>query len=143
MTPPNLSLLLIMGCFWLAYLVVRRLLLNPIAEVTDERQRRLDDAEATWNAKHEEYTTATQRLETELEATARSASQHRAEVRKQALSERQDHLRAAHEEADGRLGRALETLDRDALGARDELRRRAKTLASVLASHLLEREVAR
>ena len=143
MTPPNLSLLLIMGCFWLAYLVIRRLLLNPIAEVTDERQRRLDDAEATCSAKHDEYTTATQRLETELEDAARSASQHRAEVRKQALSERQDHLQGAHEEADQRLEGALQTLDRDAQAARDELRRRAGTLAGVLASHLLEREVAR
>lgn len=143
MTPPNLSLLLIMVCFWVAYVVIRRFLLNPIAEVTGERERRIDDAEATWNSKHEEYTAATQRLEKELEDAARNASQHRAEARKQALLQRQDQLQAAHDEADKRLQRGLETLDRDADGARDELRRRAEKLAGVLASHLLEREVAR
>lgn len=143
MTPPNLSLLLIMGCFWLAYVVIRRSLLNPIAEVTEERQRRLDHAEETWATKHDEYTTATQRLEREFEDAARSASQHRAEVRKEAQSRRQEQLQAAHEAADKRLQQALETLDRDADGARDELHRRAQTLAAELASHLLEREVVR
>jgi F0F1-type ATP synthase membrane subunit b/b' len=143
MTPPNLSLLLIMGCFWVAYLIIRSFLLGPIAAVTTERKRRLDDAEATWSTKHEEYRAATERLESELEEAARGASQRRAEVRKQALSSRQDRLTAARSEADQRLQAALDRLGGDARAARDDLRQRAATLAGELASHLLEREVAR
>ncbi len=141
MTPPNLSMLFIMVCFWVAYWLVKRYLIGPVGRVVDERTRRIDGAEAQYTAKHEESLAATARIEAELEDAAREAGRIRAAHRQQAMESRQERLDAARRTADARLGEAIESLDREADGARDELRRRAAELARLLAGRLLEREV--
>ena len=39
--PPNLSLLLIMACFWMVFFLVWRLLVKPLGVVIDERDTRI------------------------------------------------------------------------------------------------------
>lgn len=142
MTPPNLSLILIMICFWLTTWLVYRFLIVPVGAVLGERQRRIDDAAAGWQSTHDEYLEATARLEQELESAARQAAQARAEYRQQALTKRQQELEEARASADQRLQRALGELDADASSARSELGQRAQELARLFASRLLDREVA-
>ena len=141
MSPPNLSLVLIMICFWLTMWLVYRFLIGPVGQVLAERQRRLDESQATWDATNADYLAATERLERELERAARAAAEVRNEHRQQALDERQQKLEAARREADQRLGRALGDLDEAAGAARTELRSRARELAALFASQLLGREV--
>jgi F-type H+-transporting ATPase subunit b len=141
MSPPNLSLVLIMICFWLTMWLVYRYLITPVGQVLAERQRRLDESQATWDATNADYLAATERLEGELEKAARAAAGVRNEHRQQALDERQQKLEAARREADQRLGRALGELDEAASDARTELRDRAAELATLFASQLLGREV--
>jgi F-type H+-transporting ATPase subunit b len=141
MTPPNLSMLFIMVCFWVAYWLVKRFLIRPVGEVVAERTRRIDGAEAQYTAKHEESVRATERIEAELDEASREAGRIRADHRQRALQERQQQLDAARATADGRLRGALETLESEAETAREELRRRASGLARQLAGRLLEREV--
>lgn len=142
MTPPNLSLLFVMVCFWLAMGVVYRFLIVPVGGVVAERQRRLDDADHEWERTHSEYLEATARIEAQLEEAAREASRVRAEHRQQALASRQQALDAARDDAGQRLEGALTELDGEAASAREELRERARSLARLFASRLLEREVA-
>ncbi len=142
MSTPNLSLLLIMICFWAAYWVVNHFLIAPVTAVVAERERRLGQAEAAWQQRRDEYLAATRRLEAESERAAREAARRRAELRQEALAARQERLERAQAEAAKRLEEALDELARVSDQARAELRQRATELARLLASHLLEREVA-
>jgi F-type H+-transporting ATPase subunit b len=141
MTPPNLSMLFIMVCFWVAYWLVKRYLIGPVGRVVAERTRRIDGAEAQYTAKHAESLAATERVEAELDDAAREAGRIRAAHRQRAMESRQERLDAARQTADARLVEAVDSLDREADDARDELRRRAAELARLLAGRLLEREV--
>ncbi len=141
MTPPNLSLLFIMICFWLTMWLVHRFLLVPVGQVLAERQRRLDDAQAEWDGTHQAYLDGTARVERQLEEAARAAAAVRAEHRQRALADRQATLEGARELADQQLQAALSELERDVSAARSDLGGRARELARLFAGQLLEREV--
>jgi F0F1-type ATP synthase membrane subunit b/b' len=141
MNPPNLSLVIVMLCFWLTFWLVQRFLLKPVGAVLAERSRRIDGAETEWQAKNREYLEATARLESELEEAARAAAKVRNDHRQQALDRRQAALDGARRVAEGRLDEATAALDAEAGTARGELRARARDLAGLFASRLLGREV--
>ena len=142
MTPPNLSLILVMVCFWVTLWIVYRFLIRPVGAVIGERQRRIDDAQQEWSAKNEEYLAAVSRVEDEVAGAAKDASRIRADARQRALEERQAALDSTRAHADVRLAGFLETLDSEADKARSDLRRQAVELARMLASRLLGRELA-
>jgi len=142
MTPPNLSLFLIMVCFWVTLWIVYRFLIRPVGAVIGERGRRIDDAQQEWSAKNEEYLAAVSRVEEEVAAAAKDAAKIRADARQHAMDARQVALDQAHARADERLLGVLDVLDKDAEAARSELRSRAEDLARLLASRLLGRELA-
>lgn len=142
MSPPNLSLILIMVCFWLTFWLVHRYLIVPVGKALDERRQRIETAESSWASKHEEYLSQTSRLEREMEEAARQAAQTRQEHRQRAVEAREEQLQEARTTASQRLDDALEQLDEEAQAARAELRSRATALARQFASQLLGREVA-
>ena len=141
MTPPNMSLFLVMVCFWVTLWIVHRFLIRPVGDVISERSRRIDDAQQEWSAKNEEYQAAIDRAQDAVTEAAKDAARIRAEVRQQAMDARQAALDEARAKADERLVGALDTLDADAEAARSDLRRRAEELARLLAGRLLGREV--
>ena len=142
MTPPNLSLLFVMVCFWMTLWLVQRYLIRPVGAVIDDRQLRLDDAQQEWAAKNEEHLAAVAQVEEELGAAAREAGRVRAEARQEAMSERQRGLADARARADERLVEVLDGLTKETEAARAELRHQAEELARLLASRLLGREMA-
>jgi F0F1-type ATP synthase membrane subunit b/b' len=141
MQPPNLSLIIVMVCFWLTFWLVQKFLLKPVGSVLAERNRRIEGAETEWQTKHQEYLDTTARLETELEEAARAAAKVRNDHRQAALDRRQAALDGARQEADGRLDQAMEVLQSQVGTAREELKARANELARIFASQLLGREV--
>lgn len=141
MTPPNLSLLLIMICFWLTMWLVYRFLIRPVGAVLEDRKSRIDTAANRWQSTHDEYIAATDRLEIEMQEAARGAARVRAEYRQRAQEERQSTLEEARATADHQLQVALRELDGEAVAARDELRERAESLARLFATQLLGRKV--
>ncbi len=143
MSPPDLSLILIMVCFWATLWIVHRFLIRPVGTVMGERRRRIDDAQQEWSSKNEEYLAAVSRVEEEVSAAAKEAARIRADARQHAMDTRQAALDQAHARADERLVAVLDTLDKDAETARADLRSRAEDLARLLASRLLGRELAR
>jgi F0F1-type ATP synthase membrane subunit b/b' len=142
MTPPNLSLLLVMICFWCTMWLVYRFLVRPIGGVLEQRQGRVDQAAMQWQSTHQEYLSATERLEVEMQNAAREAARVRGEHRQRALDTRQASLETARAAADDRLGVALVALDGEATAARGELRAHADELARQFATRLLGRKVA-
>ena len=142
MSPPDLSLIFIMVCFWATLWIVHRSLIRPVGTVIGERRRRIDDAQQEWSAKNEEYLAAVSRVEEEVSAAAREAARIRAEARQHAMDTRQAMLDQAHARADEQLVAVLDTLDKDSETARADLRNRAEELARMLASRLLGRELA-
>jgi len=142
MSPPDLSLILVMFCFWVTLWVVHRFLVRPVGTVIGERRRRIDDAQQEWSAKNEEYLAAVSRVEDEVSGAAKEAAKIRADARQRAMGERQAALDHARARADERLLGVLDTLDKDAEAARTDLRKRAEELARLFASRLLGRELA-
>lgn len=141
MSPPDLSLILIMVCFWATLWIVHRFLIRPVGTVMGERRRRIDDAQQEWSAKNEEYLAAVSRVEEEVSAAARDAAGIRASARQGAMDERQSALDQAQARADERLLSVLDTLEKDSEVARAALRNQAEELARLLASRLLGREL--
>jgi F-type H+-transporting ATPase subunit b len=142
MTPPNLSLILIMACFWVTLWIVYRFLVRPVGKVISERRRRIDDAQSEWSAKNEEYRMTLSRVEDEVGAAAKEAAKIRDGARQHAMEERQATLDAARARADERLAGVLKSLDDETEAVRADLRTRARELARLLAGRLLGRELA-
>jgi len=141
MTPPNLSLILIMVCFWVTLWLVSRYLIRPVGAVVADRRRRIDNAQQEWASRNEEHLAAIARVEDELQSAARDAAKRRADARQQAMDERNLALETARARADERLASVLESLDKDSEAARGDLRHRAEELARLLAGRLLGREM--
>jgi len=141
MTPPNLSLILVMVCFWVTMWLVYRYLIRPVGTTVDERSRRIDGAQQEWSARNDEHLAAIAQVESEVVDAAKAAAQIRSAARQEALDARQQLLDNARERADARLTDALEELDKEASRASGDLRRRAEDLARMLAGRLIEREV--
>ena len=141
MTPPNVSLVLVMVCFWMTLWLVYRFLIRPVGATLDERSRRVDGAQREWAARNEEYLKAVAQVESEIQDAAKDTAKTRADARQKAMEQRQAALGEARARADERLAAVLETLDSDASAARAELRRRAEELARLLAGRLLGREM--
>ena len=118
MTPPDLSLLFVMVCFWATLWLVHRYLIRPVGTVVGDRRRRIDDAQQEWAAKNEEYLTAVARVEDEVAQAAKGAARIRVAARESALADRQATLDKARARADERLVGALETMEKDADAAR-------------------------
>ncbi len=141
MTPPNISIVLIMLCFWATLWLVNRFLIRPVNTVLEQRHGRIDGAEKAWTAKNEELLSATHRIENELIEAARSAAKTRETYRTDAHQSKQQQLDNARNEAEKKLESALEGLSRDAEKARIDLREQAESLSRELVQRLLGREV--
>ncbi|MCP4900359.1 MAG: hypothetical protein GY906_25620 [bacterium] len=141
MTPPNLSLILVMVCFWITFWLVRKFLLGPVGRVLDERNQRITNANETWEAENAKFLDRTNRVEADLDDAARTAARTREELRTEANAVRQDKLTKTREEVDRRLAAAMDELDGQANAARADLRTAANGLASLFAGQLLGREV--
>lgn len=141
MTPPNVSLVLVMVCFWITLWLVYRFLIRPVGATLDERGRRISSAQQEWTARNEDFSRAVAEVEERVQDAAKNSAAVRAEARQRAMEKRQEALEEARKQADSRLAGVLETLESDADAARAELRRRAGELARLLAGRLLGREM--
>ena len=127
MQPPNFSLIIVMVCFWLTFWLIQKFLLKPVGSVLSERRSRIEGAENEWQSKHQ--------------VAAKAAAKVRNDHQEQALDRRQATLTTARQMADGKLDEAMAVLETDATAARADLQTRARELAKLFATRLLDREV--
>jgi F-type H+-transporting ATPase subunit b len=141
LAPPNFSLLLVMACFWLVFLLVWTLLVKPLGTLMDERAHRIDDAQSRFEAAQAGLRDALVRCERELSDAGVEAQRKRQDERRTGETTR----RATMDAARGRASDRLTQLDLEIAQATDEargsLRMRVSELARKLASQLIGREV--
>jgi F-type H+-transporting ATPase subunit b len=141
-TAPNLSLLLIMACFWLVYWLVATQLVRPLGRLLDERARRIGEAHDTLTAVETRFPDAMTRCERDLGQAAAEAQKERAVLRAAGETARRGRLDAARAEGQQRLATLATELDAASRSARTQLREQGVGLAHDLAEQLLGRRLA-
>lgn len=141
-TAPNLSLLLIMACFWLVYWLIAAQLVRPLGRVLDERARRIDEARSSLTAVEARFAEAMARCERDLTQAAGEAQKERTAQRAAGEATRRARLEAARAAGQQRLAAFGAELDTASREARARLREQGKGLARDLAERLLERRLA-
>ncbi len=139
---PNYSLLLVMVCFWLVYLLVAGQLVRPLGRLLDERDARASSAREAYERARAALAEAVARCERELSVAAAEGQRERASLRAAGDSARRARLETARAHAQERLVRLATELDEAAQGVRAGLRSKAGELARELANRLAGRSVA-
>ena len=142
LAPPNFSLLLIMACFWLVFVLVATQLVGPIGKVLDDRARRDLEAREALATAQSVLKEAIERCERELAAAAAEAQRERTALRASGESARRARLEAARTLAQERLAHLDDELREASAQGRERLRERAGALARELASRLVGRSIA-
>jgi F0F1-type ATP synthase membrane subunit b/b' len=141
--PPNLSLLLIMACFWMVFFLVWTQLVKPLGVVLDERDKRVREAKNALADVQERFSAAVARCERELAVGASEAAKERAALRAAGETARRARLDAAREQAQERLAKLATEIGQASGAARAELRTSAQALARELAERLVGRRLVR
>lgn len=141
-SPPNLSLILIMACFWLVYLLVTTQFLKPVGTLLDQRETQIRSARDTFAQAREELGEAIGRCERELVLAAAEGQKVRATLRAEGEADRRARLEVARQQVQERLAGLTSELATVTDEARAELRAKSAELARSLAERLLERRIA-
>jgi F-type H+-transporting ATPase subunit b len=139
---PNYSLLLVMACFWLVYLVVSTQLVKPLGKLLDERDLRVKAAREGYELAQDALAEAVARCERELSAAASEGQRERALLRAAGDEGRRRKIETARSEVQQRLAEVSIELGEASRAARAALRERSAEMARQLASHILGRSVA-
>jgi len=136
---PDASMLVIMGIFWIIYLILKYSLFAPIQEILRERREAVETA----RAEHEEAMTRTgEKIDAERERLNQArveAAAKRDALRREAEEKRQRLLGETREGVDERLEKAQAELDEVVARERESLEQSARTLAGQMADKLLEK----
>lgn len=138
---PNLSLLLIMACFWLVFILVSTQLVKPLGALLEERQRIVRGGADTLGAAHAETRELLAQCERQLMEASVEGQKERAALRAEGEAARRARLEAARTTGHDRLARVTQELKQAGRDAREQLRLRSRELAVDLAAKLLGRRV--
>ena len=133
------SLLVIMGIFWVTFVILRTFLFKPVLAL-------LEDREAETAAAHQAYQAALAENEEKLEAqraeiaAARAeARAQRDELRREVQTLRQQTVAETKSAVDAKLAQARSELDEQVASERSKLEERAGELAKQMAAQILRR----
>lgn len=133
------SLLVMMGIFWVSYIILRFFFFNPMMRLLEERETRIESAQEIYDAA---LATAAERIEEEkgrLADTRREALAARDELRRKANDQRLSSLAEVKATVQQRLGEAGAELDAQVATERATLEDRARVLADEMTRTLLGR----
>ena len=136
---PDASLLVIMGIFWITYLILKIFLFTPIQEILRERRETVETARAEHEAAMAETEAKIDAERGRLTDARVEAAAKRDALRKEAEEQRQQVLATTREATEKKLaeaqGELSETVDRE----RERLKAEARTLAGRMTDKLLEK----
>ena len=125
------------------YLVLRKLLFNPIKNMIDSRQKEIDDMYTDAEASR----VAAAELKTEYEAKIEQATEESEDILKRAVRRAQlkeeEILREADERAARTLERAAEQVELEKQRALNEVKDEVSEMAIGIASAVIERDVSK
>lgn len=139
---PNLSLLLIMACFWMVFLLVSTQLVKPLGSLLEERQRIVREGADRLGAAHADTRELMAQCERQLVEASAEGQKERAALRSEGEGARRARFEEARASGHERLSRLAADLERAGQDAREQLRLRSRELAVDLATKLLGRKVA-
>ncbi|MDD5562436.1 MAG: hypothetical protein PHQ91_01865 [Thermoanaerobaculaceae bacterium] len=139
---PNYSLLLVMACFWLVFLLVSTQLVGPLGRLLEEREGRIETARRSHERARTDLTEAMARCDRDVASAAAEAQKDRAALRAAGEAARRAHLDQARTQVQARLASLGVELDDASRAARAVLRERGAELARELASRLAGRSLA-
>ena len=139
---PNYSLLLVMACFWLVFLLVSTQLVRPLGRLLEEREGRIEAARLGHERARAELTEAMARCDREVASAAAEAQKDRAALRAAGEAARRARLEEARVQVQARLATLGAELDEASRAARAALRERGTELARELASRGAGRSLA-
>lgn len=142
LAPPDLSLLLIMVCFWAVYWLVSSQLVRPLGALLDERARRAEEARRVLTGAQTALYETVAWYEEQLAAVTTEEQRHRTALRSEGEAARRARLEAAREAGQQRLTQLSEELQGAGEMARRQLQEQAPTLARELAERVLGRKAA-
>ena len=131
------SLLVIMGIFWITYLILRVFFFKPMVALLEEREGRVATAQEIWD---QAFTETQQRLEEEralLSATRRKAMAARADRRREAQERRLQTLAEVKKTVQQELADAGAALETQVRAERQVLETRVRSLADQIVRRLL------
>ena len=138
---PDLSLLVIMVIFWLNYIVVRKFFLQPINTVMEHREHETKSAEQIYEESLGRFNEATTRMEAQLHAARRDATQVRDKFRAEAAEHRNAMIEKTSAQARTTVGEAEQRLEKDVEAARNQIKTESESLARMAAERILGRAV--
>ncbi|MBV8517783.1 MAG: ATP synthase F0 subunit B [Acidobacteria bacterium] len=138
---PDLSLLAIMVIFLINYLIVRKFFLEPVNAVLEARETETKTAESLYEDALARYNEATSRMETQLHAARRDASDVRDRFRREASAFRQQTVERTNGQAKEIITAAEAKLSGDVAAAREQIVRESESLARLTAERILGRAV--
>ncbi len=133
----NWSLVVSTAVFLFTWIILGRLLLLPLIQVLEERRRRTlgvfenaDEYEADFKALTETY-------DRKLKGEKLSGFKQAEKVRNEALSERQNKIRSAREQAGSMLNQAKEEIQIELEDAKKRLQNESEEIARVISDRVL------
>ena len=135
----NASLLVMMGIFWMTYLILRVYFFKPMMELLEKRDSTITGAQSIYD---EALSDANLKLESErarLNEARSKAMVSREQERRTAHDRRLEQLNEVKARAQETLANAADELEARVLEERDSLGQRARELADGMAERLLGR----
>jgi F0F1-type ATP synthase membrane subunit b/b' len=131
------SLLVIMGIFWVAYLILRVSLFKPMLALLETREQRVSSARATHEKALAETEAEVDAQRGRLNAARTAAAARRDQQRREAANERQAVLGQTRQEAQQQLQAAQQELSATVEHEKVALDARARQLADRMTNVLL------
>lgn len=129
------------GIFFVAFMVLRSLVFQPVMALFDAREQAIDGARQAARTMEQEAEDSRAKLEGELKSVRQAANEQRESVRAEAQRLAREQTERARAEAERAMTDARAKLDQQATQVRAQMNALVPTLASQIASKLLGREV--
>lgn len=133
------SLLVIMGIFWVAYLILKATFFKPLLSLLEQREARITTARAAFEKAVSETDAEIAAQRSRLQEARSAAAAQRDELRRVGLDSRQELLAQTRQQTQGDVQRAQEQITTDVAREKQTLAARAEDLARRMAAALLGR----
>ncbi len=137
----NFSLLVMMGLFWVVYLILRVFFFKPMMALMEERRSRVESAQALYDESFAETESRIAEERARLSEARSQAMASRDQERRQAQARRQEQLNEIKAQAQEALGKAAAELEEAVGHERTSLEQKAQDIADRITETLLGRPV--
>jgi len=138
---PNYTVIVQAIIFFAALFLIKKLLLDPVAEVLKKRSERIEGAEQEALRLQQESASLDEKVKATIREARSRAQSERAQRKQEALAEERKILEKGREQAQTQLKGISLQIQKEGAEARAQLREYARDLSRILAEKLLGRAV--